>query len=141
MNTSVLEDIAALKRMTGVELMDRWRKLIGGEPPSKNKSYMISRIAHRIQVLAFGDIKPETKRRLAKLRELEASGAPIVHDSDRPPEGAVLVREYQGVEHRVKVLAVGFEYQGIKYKSLSAIAKHITGTHWNGLVFFGLRRK
>lgn len=141
MNTNVLEEISALKRMTGVELIEKWKNLIGGEPPSKNISFMISRLAHRIQVLAFGDIKPETKRRLAKLRENEASGAPIVHNSDRPPVGAVLVREYQGIEHKVKVLAEGFEYKGIKFKSLSAIARHITGTHWNGLVFFGLRRK
>ncbi len=140
MQTNVLEEIAALKRMDGLELIDRWKKLIGGYPPTTNKSFMIARIAHRIQVLAMGDIKPETKRRLQQLREHEASGAPI-HDTDRPPAGAVLVREHKGIEHKVKVLANGFEYEGITYKSLSAIAKRITGTQWNGLVFFGLRRK
>lgn len=141
MQTNVLEDIAELKRMTGLELMDKWKRLIGGVPPSKNHTYMISRLTHRIQVLAYGDIKPETRRRLSKLREQIASGAPITHDNDRPPEGAVLVREYKGTDHKVKVLASGFEYEGITYKSLSAIARHITGTNWNGLVFFGLRRK
>ena len=141
MQANALEEIAALKRMTGIELIEKWKKLIGGEPPSKNHVYMISRLAHRIQVLAYGDIKPETRRRISKLREQVASGAPITHDNNRPPQGAVLVREYQGVSHKVKVLAQGFEYQGITYKSLSAIARHITGTHWNGLVFFGLRRK
>lgn len=140
MQTNVLEQIADLKRMTGLELMEKWRKLIGGEPPSKNTSYMISRLAHRIQVLAFGDMKPETKRRLAKLRENIASGAPVTPNGDRPPIGAVLVREFRNVEHKVKVVDAGYEYKGVTFKSLSAVAKHITGTHWNGRVFFGLRR-
>lgn len=141
MQTNILEEMAALKRMTGPELVAKWKKLIGGEPPSKSHGFMISRLAHRIQVLAFGDLKPETKRRLAKLRESEASGAPIPDDSDRPPIGAVLVREFKGIEHRVKVVDGGYEYKNIVYKSLSAVARHITGTQWNGLVFFGLRRK
>jgi hypothetical protein len=57
----------------------------------------------------------------------------------RPITGTVLVREWQGVEHRITVLDDGYEYQGRPYKSLSAVARAITGTRWNGLVFFGLK--
>ena len=60
---------------------------------------------------------------------------------DRPLAGTRLVREYQGIAHTVTARADGFEYQGRPYKSLSAIARHITGTRWNGLLFFGLRSR
>ncbi len=59
---------------------------------------------------------------------------------DRPVAGTRLIREWQGVEHHVTVLTDGYEYQGRKYKSLSAIARAIAGTRWNGPLFFGLRR-
>ena len=64
-----------------------------------------------------------------------------VRGSDIPIAGTRLIREYQGVEHTVTVMADGYEWQGRPYKSLSAIARHITGTRWNGLLFFGLRSR
>ena len=62
-----------------------------------------------------------------------------VRKSDRPITGTRLIREWQGVEHTATVLADGYEYQGRPYRSLSAIARAITGTRWNGPAFFGLR--
>lgn len=142
MGNNVIADLAALKKMTGAQLREKWRKIMESEPATLNRSYLETRLAHRIQVLAYGELKPETKRRLEQLRQSVAIGAPIkAHDKGRPPAGAVLVREHQGVEYRVKVLADGFEYDGKKWKSLTAIAFKITGTHWSGPMFFGLRRK
>jgi hypothetical protein len=64
-----------------------------------------------------------------------------IRADDRPIAGTQLLREYRGVEHAVKVLADGFEYEGRPYRSLSAIARAITGTRWNGWTFFGLRTR
>ena len=101
-------------------------------------------IAYRIQELAYGGLKPETIRRLEILGEQYDSDnvttRRIRHDA-RPVAGTRLVREYRGVEHTVTVLADGYEWQGRPYRSLSAIARAITGTRWNGLVFFGIKRQ
>jgi len=102
-----------------------------------------SRLAYRIQELAYGGLKLETIRRLERLGE-ELDGGDrkkrgIRADRDRPITGTRLLREWQGVEQVVTVTADGFEWQGRPYKSLSAIARAITGTRWNGWVFFGLK--
>lgn len=138
---NALDELEALPNLTVLELMAKWRRLMNTEPPVKNRGFLESRLAFRIQTLAFGGLKPETKKRLRRLVEHEVSGAPISPQGDKPATGAVLVREHNGTEHRVKVLQEGFEYDDRKYRSLSAIAKQITGTNWNGPVFFGLRRK
>lgn len=97
----------------------------------------------RIQELAYGGLKPETVQRLERLGE-ELDGGDkkkrgMRLDRDRPITGRRLLREWQGVEYIVTVTAEGFEWQGRPYKSLSAIARAITGTRWNGWVFFGLK--
>lgn len=103
-----------------------------------------SRLAYRIQELAYGGLKPETVARLEALGEQLDGGnlttRRIRHDA-RPIAGTRLIREWQGVEHTVTVLAEGYEWQGRPYRSLSAIARTITGTRWNGLVFFGLKNQ
>ena len=119
------------------------RKLFDSEPPPFNRRYLESRLAYRIQELAYGGLKPETVRRLERLGE-ELDGGDrkkrgMRADRDRPITGTRLLREWQGVEQVVTVTADGFEWQGRPYKSLSAIARAITGTRWNGWVFFGLR--
>lgn len=102
------------------------------------------RAAYRIQELAYGGLKPETRKRLEALGDLYDSDnvatRRIRHDA-RPVAGTRLIREYRGVEHTVTVLADGYEWQGRPYRSLSAIARAITGTRWNGLIFFGVRRQ
>jgi hypothetical protein len=124
-------------------LKQQWRDLFGKEPPPFNRRYIESRLAYRIQELAYGGLKPETLRRLRELGEQLDGGRIDVRKrrvDDRLLTGTRLIREWQGVEHTVTVLADGFEYQGRPYKSLSAVARAITGTQWNGPLFFGLRR-
>lgn len=140
----VLAQIAALGDAPVEVLKAQWRDLIGTEPPRQNRKFMESRLAYRIQELAFGGLKPETLARLAMLAKglvkAKGRGSGKVNAS-RPVTGTRLVREWQGVEHTVTVMADGFEHEGRPYASLSAVARAITGTQWNGLVFFGLKRQ
>jgi hypothetical protein len=142
MNDPVLARLVALKTTPTPQLKEQWRQLFEGEPPAFNRRYLESRLAYRIQELAYGGLKPDTVRRLEKLGEELDGGRVDVRKrpaNDRPISGTRLIRDYQGVEHCVTVRDDDFEYQGRPYKSLSAIARAITGTQWNGVVFFGLR--
>ena len=136
--------LAALKITPTPELKAQWRDLFDSEPPPFTRRYLESRLAYRIQELAYGGLKPETVRRLERLGE-ELDGGDRKKSRIRadlmPITGTRLLREWQGVEHVVTVTTDGFEWQGRPYKSLSAIARAITGTRWNGWVFFGLRNR
>ena len=135
--------LAALKTTSTPDLKQQWRELFDSEPPPFNRRYLESRLAYRIQELAYGGLKPETVKRLEALGEQLDGGdrkkSRIRADRDRPITGTQLLREWQGVEHLVTVTTDGFDWQGRPYKSLSAIARAITGTRWNGWVFFGLK--
>ena len=140
----VLGRLAALKVLPTAELKRQWRELFGKEPPPFNRPYLQSRLAYRIQELAYGGLKPETRARLEALGEQLDGGNPVlrrIRADGRPIAGTRLVREHGGVEHTVTVLADGFEWEGRPYRSLSAIARAITGTRWNGWTFFGLRNQ
>ena len=141
--SDVLRRLAALKTAATPDLKQQWRALFGTEAPPYNRAFLQSRLAYRVQELAYGGLKPETVARLEALGEQLDGGRVTrrrVRMDDKPVTGTRLVREYQGVEHRVTVLADGFEWQGRPYRSLSAIARAITGTRWNGWTFFGIRR-
>jgi len=141
-NDTVLAQIAALQMMPIMELKAQWRALFGAEPPPFNRAYIQSRLAYRIQELAYGGLKPETLARLEALgEELEREDREGKRPRypERPIAGTRLIREYRGVQHTVTVTTNGFEWQGRPYQSLSAIARAITGTRWNGRVFFGLK--
>ena len=134
--------LAALKTTPTPDLKAQWRDLFDSEPPPFNRRYLESRLAYRIQELAYGGLKPETVKRLEELGdEVEAEAAPSRkrRQEGLPIVGTRLLREWQGVEQIVTVTADGFEWQGRPYRSLSAIARAITGTRWNGWVFFGLK--
>lgn len=137
--------VAALKTVTTSELKAQWHALFNSAPPPFNRRYLERRLAYRIQELAYGGLKPETLRRLERLGEDLDGGARqksrLRADRGQLIAGTRLIREWQGVEHLVTVTADGFDWQGRPYKSLSAIARAITGTRWNGLVFFGLKRQ
>ena len=138
----VLGRLAALKTTATPDLKQQWRELFAAEPPPYNRRFLESRLAYRIQELAYGGLKPETVQRLEALGEQLDGGNPVlrrIRGDDKPITGTRLIREYQGVEHSVTVRDSDFEYQGRPYKSLSAIARAITGTQWNGPVFFGLK--
>ena len=119
--------LAALPNADIRDLKLQWRSLFGTEPPPYNRRFLEKRIAYRIQELAYGGLKPETIARLEALGE-QIDGGNItlrrIRQDQRPIAGTRLVREYQGRP----------------YQSLSAIARAITGTRWNGWVFFGLRK-
>lgn len=136
--------LAALKRAPTPDLKQQWRELFDSEPPPFNRRYLESRLAYRIQELAYGGLKPETIRRLEALGE-QLDGGNIttrrIRADLKPIAGTRLIREWQGVEHVVTVTADGYEWEGRPYKSLSAIARGITGTRWNGWVFFGLKNQ
>ncbi len=142
MSETVLARLAALRSTPTAGLKEQWRELFGKEPPPFNRKYIESRLAYRLQELAFGGLKPEIVARLEALGEQLDGGKVEVRKrrvDDRPIAGTRLIREWQGVEHTVTVLHDGFEWQGRPYKSLSAAARAVTGTRWNGLVFFGLK--
>ena len=136
--------LAALKTATTLELKAQWRELFDSEPPPFNRRYLESRLGYRIQELAYGGLKPQTVLWLERLGE-ELDGGDRKKSRARadlkPITGTRLIREWQGVEHVVTVTSDGFDWQGRPYRSLSAIARAITGTRWNGWVFFGLKNR
>jgi hypothetical protein len=140
----VLGRLAALADASMADLKDQWSALFGAEPPPYSRKFLESRLAYRIQELAYGGLKPEIVKRLEALGE-QIDGKNItlrrVRQEQRPITGTRLLREWHGVEHVVTVQRDGFEWQGRPYQSLSAIARAITGTRWNGWMFFGLRAR
>lgn len=139
---SVLARVAALKATSTADLKKRWRELFDTEPPPYNRRFLESRLAYRIQELAYGGLKPETVARLEALGEQFDGGNLTrrrIRADSKPIVGTKLIREWQGVEHTVAVLKDGYEWQGRPYQSLSSVARAITGTRWNGWVFFGLK--
>ena len=142
MTDTVIARLAALKTTPTPDLKQQWRDLFETEPPPYNRRFLESRLAYRIQELAYGGLKPETIERLEALGEQLASGKGLSRrsaDENRPISGTRLIREWQGVEHCVTVRDHDYEYQGRPYKSLSAVARAIAGSRWNGWVFFGLK--
>src|SRR5690348_4555245 len=144
MPDTVLTQLAALKTAPIGDLRQKWRDLFETEPPPYNRRFLESRLAYRIQELAYGGLKPETIERLEALAE-QFDGGDVakrkMRMDDRPIAGTRLIREWQGIEHCVTVRDSDFEYQGRPYKSLSAVARAITGTQWNGWIFFGLKNQ
>ena len=142
--TQVLARLAALQTAPTTDLKKQWRELFGKEPPPFNRPYLVSRLSYRVQELAYGGLKPETVDRLVALGEQLDGGNVVlrrIRADSRPLAGTRLIREWQGVQHVVTVRINDFEFEGRPYQSLSAIARHITGTRWNGWTFFGLRAR
>ena len=144
MSDGVLARLAALKTTPMPALKQQWRDLFDKEPPPYNRAFLESRLAYRIQELVYGGLKPETIARLEAIGEQYDGGNVATRRTrlnDRPIAGTRLIREWDGIEHCVTVLDDGYEYQGRPFKSLSAVARAITGTRWNGWVFFGLKNQ
>ena len=142
MKDPVLAQLAALKGLPAPALKTKWRALFDTEPPPYNRRFLESRLAYRIQELAYSGLKKETAERLrvlAKQYNGKPGGRSKVRPDRLPIAGTRLVREWQGVQHCVTVRGDDLEFQGRPYKSLSAIAREITGVRWNGWVFFGLK--
>ena len=145
---SVLRQVAALDGLPTPDLKARWRELYGKEPPRFNRQFLIKRLAYRIQELAYGGLGEETRERLTQVLKDEGYNALGVKTGRRSVQGSekrltpgtVLVREWGGHVHHVNAVVGGFEYHGMFFKSLSAVARQITGTRWNGPRFFGFRK-
>ncbi len=141
---SVLARLTALQDMEIAELRTLWRSLFDTDPPGYTKRFMAPRLAYRIQELAYGGLRPDAVRKLERMGEQVDGGKPAVRRiraDSRPVTGTRLIREWKGVEYTVTVRTDGFEWEGRPYRSLSAIARAITGTRWNGHVFFGLKNR
>ncbi len=139
---SVIAQLAALKEMTVGELKAKWEAIFATSAPNNSRSYLELRLAYRIQELSLGGASRETRRMLDLLAdEIDGKIArkAIITDGRNPVTGTRLLREWDGAEHTVTVMQDGFDWKGQKYKSLSAVARAITGTQWNGYRFFGLR--
>lgn len=141
-NAQVLARLAALKDMTVRELKSEWQALMGSAAPNNSRSFLEQRLAYRIQELTWGGPSKLVIRLLNSLAD-EVEGKKVrksvISDPRNPVIGTRLVREWDGAEHVITVLSDGFDWQGRRYKSLSAIARDITGAQWNGYRFFGLR--
>jgi hypothetical protein len=135
-------EIAALQGAATHDLRIIWRRLYRGEPPRcMNRELMIRAIAYRMQERVHGGIAPAVKRRLHGLvAEIEAKGSEAFDPGIVLKPGARLVREWAGRVHTVIVLENGFDYDGDRHPSLSKIATRITGAHWSGPRFFGIRK-
>ncbi len=159
MDTNVLEEIEKLRRASLAELQARYREVFGEDTPSRHREHLFRKIAWRVQALHEGDL---SERARARARDLACDAdlrivAPRGFFGDRPSArltvprtdrggnqdrrlpiaGTLIERRYRGKAHFVEVLPDGFRYEGRHHRSLSSVAREITGTRWNGLAFFG----
>ena len=141
--TPIVRQIQEMQSKSFAELKQLWRDYYQAEPPPYKRGFMLHALACRIQELTYGGLNKETADRLDELigeadgRKARKRSLPV----EMPVTGTRLIREWKGKRYEVVVLVDGFEYAGRPWRSLSAIAQKITGTHWNGLNFFGLRKK
>ena len=141
--TPIARQIRDLKDMSFTELKQLWRDYYQTEPPPYRRGFMAHALAYRIQELTYGGLASKAENHLNDLLAA-AKGTKTkrrVAPAKIPVAGTRLVREWKGERYEVVILENGFEFAGRKWNSLTAIAREITGTHWNGPVFFGLRRE
>ena len=159
MHDNLAQELAQLGRLTVTQLRARYAALFGDVTRAGNKTWLVKRIAWRLQALAEGDLSQRARQRALELAHdanlrlsppKSGSQAPPLSPSipttqprtkqhaRLPPPGTILQRPYKGEILQVKVLRHGLEFEGNVYRSLSAVAKAITGAHWNGRLFFRL---
>lgn len=158
MDDVVRHEIEKMRTLKVKELQRRYRELFGEESPSSNAQHLFRRLAWRLQAQAEGDLSERARERAGQLasdadlrlraprrfwqqlRNGNNSGSEAITARDRrlPAVGTILTRPYQGRTITVTVLEEGFSHDGQTYRSLSAIAHRVTGTRWNGFLFFGL---
>jgi len=159
MALDIVKELAALRRMTVTQLRTRYGEVLGEQTRSSNRQHLIRRIAWRLQALEHGTLSQRARRKAAELADeanlrltapkdaplAAAPPRPVKADRYRdrrlPPPGNVIASQYKGQSLCVNVLEVGFEYEGLRYRTLSAVAKAITGSHLNGYAFFGLGQR
>jgi hypothetical protein len=150
-NAPMWREIDGLRRQTVGQLKIKYRAVFGWESRSNHKQFLLRRIAWRLQANAEGGLSERARQRalaLAEeadlrirapesfLKELASPGSKKPRDSRLPAPGQWLIRQFQGQTVSVEILGTGFRYQERVYKSLSAVARHVTGVQWNGFSFF-----
>jgi hypothetical protein len=159
MQLDIEKEVAALQKMSTGQLSERYAELFGETTRTRHRTYLVRKIAWKLQALAEGDLSERARRRAeelaqgtelrvmapkateAKVKAEVVTRATISTDSRLPSPGTAIVRQYRGRKIQVIVLQDGFEFEGERFKSLSAVAKKITGSHVNGYRFFGLEGK
>jgi hypothetical protein len=161
MKTNIAKEVAALGRMTVKELQARYTEVFGEETLAHHKGWLVKRIAWRLQALLEGDLSQRARQRAAELandadlrlsppKTPAALAAPErtittpIHSQGNgrvPVPGTTISRTYKSRTLEVKVLPQGFEFEGEVYRSLSAVAKSITGSHCNGYFFFRIGKE
>jgi len=139
---SIAAQVAALPQLPIKELWILWDRYFPSRPENPNRDYLESRVAYKIQEAAYGGLSPETRQRLASIgaRHSKIKDRSQAQEIQLAP-GTVLTRDWDSRTHEVVVTAEGsFQYEGMFFKSLSAVARHISGTRWSGPAFFGLRK-
>ncbi|MCA9091590.1 MAG: DUF2924 domain-containing protein [Planctomycetaceae bacterium] len=148
-------EVAAMQRLSAGQLQEKYAEVCGEPARSRHRQWLIRRIAWRLQANAEGDLSERARRRAEEFANdadarvtpprtvsipvrVERVDEPLVFDSRLPNPGTTLFRTYKGRQIEVHIRADGFEYAGDLYKSLSAVAKAVTGSHMNGFRFFKL---
>jgi hypothetical protein len=145
LRNSVLQQLAALEKMSMPELKKKWRELNATEPPAGNRQYLLRRLAYRIQEILLGGLDEATRKRLEQIARNDPMSCIGASPKKKNPQdglvsGTRLLRRWRGLQYEVRVVEGGFEYGGQVHRSLTAVAKVITGSKWNGKVFFGLTK-
>ncbi len=146
---SILMQLAELDDLPTAELKTRWKTYFGDDPPRFNRQFLIKRLAYRIQELAYGGLSESVRKRMKDLLDDEGYDELGLRSQPKKKKsseiflpGTMLVREWQDERHEVIVSEDGsFAYRDVPYRSLSAVARAITGTRWNGPKFFRCREK
>jgi hypothetical protein len=139
--TACREALSRLPEFNLGELRQQWRGLYQTQPPPNlSRELLLRAVAHRMQELALGGLRPERQRQLRQFaQQLNESQEGQIRPRPELKPGTRLVREWQARSYDVLVLDDGFSWQNTRYRSLSAIARKITGTAWSGPLFFGLK--
>ena len=160
MTLDIEREMAVMRGMEIKQLRAKYTELFGDPPRSRHKGHLVRRIAWRMQALVEGDLSERARQRAAELADdtclrlsrprkprarvdnrsagTAGAGTAAARDKRLPMPGTILVRHYRGQTLEVKVLEEAFDYNGQIFRSLTAVARQITGKHWNGFHFFGL---
>jgi hypothetical protein len=136
----IADEIAELRALAVPELVERYKAVFGKPPRVKHREWLWRRVAWKIQEQRFGGLSVVAKRRLEEL--ISELDIPLAAARPRSPTvGTSVARVWKDREIRATSVENGWEHEGVVYRSLSAVAKHVTGSHWNGRAFFGLTKR
>jgi hypothetical protein len=135
------EALSRLPTLAIAELRQQWRGLYKTQaPPNLSRELLVRAVAHRLQELVLGRLRSEPRRQLLRIaQQFKQTGEATIRSRPELKPGTRLMREWQGRTYEVLALDGGFSWEGMRYRSLSAIARKITGTAWSGPLFFGLK--